>query len=75
MSIIIFSKPITLTPAVTTASITIKRIIDIQEESKVIARIKELPDPLILWEGSDYDAIGDWKQADAEARIKELLSK
>ena len=28
---------------------------------------------LILWEGAEYDRIGQWTDAEAEARIKELL--
>lgn len=30
---------------------------------------------LILWEGADYDRIGQWTDEQAEARIKELLEK
>ena len=28
---------------------------------------------LILWEGAEYDKIGQWTDEQAEARIKELL--
>jgi hypothetical protein len=28
---------------------------------------------LVLWEGEEYDAIGQWTDAQAEARIKEIL--
>ena len=30
---------------------------------------------LILWEGEEYDTIGQWTETDAENRIKELLTQ
>ena len=40
----------------------------------VIARIHPALNPLMLWHGAAYDTIGDWTQAQAEARILELLA-
>lgn len=43
-------------------------------KSKIIqVNIAGIPMPLILWSGNDYDAIGDWTQAQAESKITELL--
>lgn len=39
----------------------------------VIARVHSALKPIVLWQGAAYDAIGDWTQAQAEARILELL--
>ena len=36
-------------------------------------RIFPCPKPLVLWKGEAYVAAGDWTQAQAEARITELL--
>lgn len=38
-----------------------------------LARLHPALKPLVLWRGDDYAAIGDWTQAQAEARIAELL--
>lgn len=29
--------------------------------------------PLVLWEGLDYETIGQWTDADVEIRIKQLI--
>ena len=39
----------------------------------VLARLHPELGPLMLWRNEDYDAIGDWTQAQAEARILERL--
>lgn len=31
--------------------------------------------PIVLWRGDEYSAIGDWTQAQAEAKIRELLGE
>ena len=31
--------------------------------------------PVVLWRGPAYDAIGDWTESQAEARINELLAE
>lgn len=38
-----------------------------------VAQIHLIPQPLLLWKGAAYDAAGDYTQAQAEARILELL--
>jgi hypothetical protein len=42
---------------------TVKSVVTINGASKVV----------VLWEGEDYEAIGDWTQAQANARIIEKL--
>ena len=48
-------------------------IIDVQPLKKVMAQMPPFFKTLTLWEGAAYDAAGDYTQAQAEARILELL--
>jgi hypothetical protein len=41
----------------------------------VLVRLQPIMRPLILWRGAEYDAVGDWTQAQAEAKILELLGE
>ena len=52
--------------------LTIDRMVDIPEEKTVTVFIKELRQPIILWEGATYDAIGQWTDADVDTRLKEI---
>ena len=60
---------------ITTARVTLPvnpKVTYIDDGSRVGARIESLP-ALILWEGEDYKAVGDWTQAQAEARVMQIL--
>ena len=59
----------------TVTSVNLDFIIDQQEQKKVLAvvSIEGRRKEIILWEGDAYDTIGDWTQAQAEARIIVLL--
>jgi hypothetical protein len=48
-------------------------IIDDSAHSVVVARLHPVLRPLPLWRGAEYATIGDWTQAQADARILELL--
>lgn len=48
------------------------RVIYLDDGHKVAAKIETL-NPLTLWDGDAYKTIGDWTQAQAEARVMELL--
>jgi hypothetical protein len=48
-------------------------IIDNAKRKHCEARIRPFPFPLVLWTGAAYDEAGDYTQAEAEARILELL--
>ena len=69
------STTITIQPVrqVTATSVTIGRLVDNPGEKRVVAFVRELGNPLVLWEGSNYDSVGDWTQAQAMAKIKELV--
>jgi hypothetical protein len=59
-------KPIT----VTELDIT---IIDNSKRKSCVARIRPCPYLVTLWSGTAYDAAGDYTQAQAEARVLQLL--
>lgn len=59
-------KPVTLTELEVT-------VIDNATRKSCVAQIRPCPQPIVLWEGEDYDAAGDYTQAQVEARILELL--
>lgn len=48
-------------------------IIDDSEHKVVLARLHPALRLIPLWRGPEYDEIGDWTQAQAEAKILELL--
>ena len=48
-------------------------LIDDSARKLVLARLHPALRPLMLWRGDGYDEIGDWTQAQAEAKILELL--
>jgi hypothetical protein len=41
----------------------------------VLVRLHPASRPLLVWRGDAYDAVGDWTQAQAEAKILELLGE
>jgi hypothetical protein len=47
--------------------------IDDSARKIVLARLHPAFRPIMLWRRETYDAIGDWTQAQAEAKIIELL--
>lgn len=40
---------------------------------RVVAQLLPASKPFVLWQGNDYEAIGDYTQAEAENRTRELL--
>ena len=59
-------KPITL-------SVLDVTIIDNATRKSCVAQVRPCPFPLVLWEKESYDAVGDYTQAQVEARVLELL--
>ena len=60
--------------SITLSSVTLIEIRDNSVAKKASAIIKESPAPIILWSGTDYTAIGDYTQAQAEARLLEIVN-
>lgn len=50
-------------------------IIDSSSQRTCVARFARFQKPLILWHGDAYDEAGDYTQAEAEARVLELLGE
>lgn len=59
-------KPITLVSLDVT-------IIDNAKRRSCVVQLRPCPYPLTLWEGDDYDTVGDYTQAQVESRVLELL--
>jgi hypothetical protein len=57
----------------TISSVTIRTMIDFPGEKKVVVRTLELGE-ITLWQGEEYDEVGQWTDADVENKIKELYS-
>ncbi len=56
---------------VSLSSIDIEYFVDSPSEKIVEAYAKRIG-KIVLWEGDAYDAIGDWTNADVEAKIKDI---
>lgn len=57
------------------AEIQIERIVDRQKEKKVIAFFENGLPQVTLWEGEEYDKVGQWTDADVATRLKEHFEK
>lgn len=53
--------------------IIIEFIIDNYAQKKIIAQTKSILGQIVLWEGAEYDAIGQWTDQDVINRIKEIV--
>ena len=54
--------------------LTVKKLVDFPKKKKVVAFIKEVKNPVVLWEGVAYDTIGEWTSANVSERLSELYS-
>jgi len=60
---------------VTLDSVVIEVVRDLFTQEKIVARIKDLPRPVVLWSGStEYAAASAWTNESAHARAIEVLS-
>ena len=57
----------------TVETVTVQRMVDIPAHKRVIVFTEEIGE-LVLWEGADYDAIGQWTDQDVVNRVKALLT-
>jgi hypothetical protein len=58
----------------TVTTLTVSRIVDLPKKKMVRAFVEELDEPVVLWEGASYDAVGQWTDANVEARLTQLYS-
>ena len=56
----------------TLQELTIDRIVDNPRQKFVRCFITEIIEPVVLWEGAAYDAIGQWSDTDVETRLQEI---
>jgi hypothetical protein len=56
-------------------SLTVERIVDLPLEKTLIVHISELGQPIVLWEGEEYDRIGDWTKELITNKIIALYSE
>jgi len=61
-------KPVTITKLDIT-------LIDNSQRKMCLVRLNMCPRLLTLWSGDEYDEVGDYTQAQAEAKILELLGE
>jgi hypothetical protein len=58
----------------TLEKLTVMRMVDLPAQKKVKVFVKELKEPVTLWEGAEYDSIGQWTDSDVQAKLTELYS-
>ncbi len=58
----------------TIEKITVRSIIDFPSEKRVVAQIREIGEPVVLWSGDAYDAIGQWTDTDVQNRLNEIYN-
>ena len=58
----------------TVSTLTVSRVIDLPKQKMVRCFCEEINEPITLWEGAAYDAIGQWTDANVEARLTELYN-
>lgn len=54
--------------------LTVQRMVDLPAKKEVRVFVKELKEPVVLWSGEAYDEVGQWTDADVEAKLLELFS-
>jgi hypothetical protein len=58
----------------TVSTLTVNRVVDLPKQKMVRCFIEELEEAIVLWEGAAYDAVGQWTDANVEARLVELYN-
>ena len=58
----------------TVSTLTVNRIVDLPKQKVVRCFIEELEDPIVLWKGDAYDAIGQWTDTDVAERLIEIYT-
>jgi len=72
MSINVVTQP---QQTVSLSAVEVLAVRDLFAEKTIIARVKGLPRPVVLWKGeADYTAAGDWTNATATAQATTVLS-
>lgn len=56
------------------SEINVQRVVDITDQKICKVFIKELGEPIVIWEGAAYDAAGQWTDTDVQNRLNVILS-
>jgi hypothetical protein len=54
--------------------LTVARVVDLPKQKVVRCFCEELDEAIVLWEGAAYDSVGQWTDANVQARLTELYS-
>jgi hypothetical protein len=72
MSINVVTQPL---QTVSLSAVELLAVRDLFQEQTIIARVKGLPRPIVLWKGaSEYAAAGVWTNESATAKATAVLS-
>ena len=72
MSINVVTQP---QQTVSLSAVEVLAVRDLFHEKTIIARVKGLPRPIILWKGeAEYTAAGNWTNDSAAAQATQVLS-
>lgn len=72
MSINVVTQP---QQTVSLSAVEVLAVRDLFQEKTIIARVKGLPRPIVLWKGeAEYTAAGVWTNETATAKALEVLS-
>jgi hypothetical protein len=58
----------------TISTLTVERVVDLPQQKKVRCFVKELDEPVTLWEGAEYDSIGQWTDTDVVNKLTSLYN-
>ena len=58
----------------TISNLTVNRVVDLPKQKMVRVFVEELDEPVTLWEGAAYDAVGQWTDTDVIARLTALYN-
>lgn len=55
-------------------TLTVVRVVDHPQQKMVRCFLEETNEPVVLWEGDDYDAIGQWTDVNVTERLSEIFN-
>lgn len=55
-------------------TLTVVRVVDLPQQKMVRCFLEEIDEPVVLWEGDAYDAIGQWTDVNVTERLSEIFN-
>jgi hypothetical protein len=56
------------------SKLTVTRVVDLPKQKVVRCFCEELEEPIVLWQGAEYDSVGQWTDTDVSDRLTQLYS-